>query len=1055
MFKKIKFAVIALLMAGLGFPVIAVAQEQVTVSGTVSDAIGPMMGVGIMEAGTSNGTVTDLDGNFTLKVFQGATLEVSSLGYKTLTIEVGSQTAFNLIMEEDNEALEEVVVVGYGVQKKKLVTGSTVQVKGDDVAKMNTTSALGALQSMTPGVNITSTNNQPGEGFKVNIRGLGTVGDSAPLYVIDGVAGGDINTLNPADIESIDVLKDAASAAIYGSRAANGVILVTTKQGKAGKMQVSYDGYVGFQNLYKKPGMLNAQETMAMQDEAAFNSGAPMKDWQNLLGSRVWGMLQNGWTGTDWLEEIRVKNAPTTNHALNLAGGNEFSKFSAGFSYTKQDGILGKPVAPSYDRYTGRLNSSHVVYNNGDRDVVSFGENLTFYYSTHSGIAELMAEYNDVRQAMMVTPLLPAYDANGNLYDVAAKDADGWNLDVNTANPLLPMTKDHGLNNYRNYGLNATAYVDIAPFKFLKYHGAFSYRMSGTSGRTLAIPYKASVDRQNDSYTVNQSAFLGHSISYENTLTYTMPKKGDFSFDALVGQSFEKTGTGESLSAGNSVVSGSQVPTMLPDMQHAWLDNVNNVLSGVSIGGSPSSEWALLSFFGRANFNYAEKYMLTLIARADGSSNFARGHRWGFFPSVSAGWVMTEEDFMKDVSWLNFLKLRVSWGQNGNQSISNFQYLSPVAFDNSHVYNFGETVLSSTGAKSVGAYVKNLANPDVTWETSEQWDLGTDIRMFKSRLSLAFDYYIKYTKDWLVQAPVLATAGTAAPYINGGDVRNSGVELSLGWNDQVGKDFSYNTSLNFSYNRNRVTRIANDEGIIHGAGNQLGNDRGVGEFYRAQVDYPIGYFWGFETAGVFQNQAEIDAWRAKGDGFGQSSPQPGDLIYVDQDHNGVIDDNDKVMIGNPHPDFRLGFNASIAWKGLDLGLTLNGAFGQQLLYAYRDKTTQVFDRWYGEGTSNRLPRLGDGAQIAGTVSDIDIENGDFLKVQNITLGYDLKHLFKNMPLGQVRLYVSAQNLYTFTKYPGMDPEVGFGGYGVGWVSGIDVGAYPAARTILFGVNIKY
>ena len=1037
-------------------------QQAKKVTGTVVDAMGPVIGANVLEQGTTNGVITDIDGHFSLEVQPGSKLEISFIGYVTQVIEVGNQTDFNIVLEEDNEMLDEVVVVGYGVQKKKLVTGATVQVKGDDVAKLNTTSALGALQSQTPGVNITSSSGMPGEGFKVNIRGLGTIGDSEPLYVIDGVAGGDINMLNPADIESIDVLKDAASAAIYGSRAANGVILVTTKQGKEGKMQVTYDGYVGWQNVYKMPALLTAQQSINQINESTFNDGNPAVDWEGRLGSRVWGMIQDGWQGSNFLEAMRVKNALTQNHAVNIAGGNEMSKFSAGFSFTSQDGILGKPVTPEYTRYTARLNSSHVILKGKDRDIIKVGENLTFYYSDRSGIAAQGATYNDVTNAISAMPFLPMYNAEGGLYTQADKEADGWVYSAEAANPLLQMINDHGNNLSRNYGLNATAYLEVEPIKNLKYRGAFSYRMTNSSYRSMIVPYRASINTGSDSYIVHQDASLGHEISWENTISYVMPKINDHGLDFLLGQSFEKTAIGEELSAQNAIADGSQLPILNGDFDYAWLDNASNVLASTQLKGSPWPEWALASFFGRINYNYAEKYMATFILRADGSSNFARGHRWGYFPSASVGWVVTGEKFMENTrNWLDFLKIRASWGRNGNQSIDNFQYISPVAFDQSHVYNFGQTIVNTTGEKNPGAYVTTLANEDVTWETSEQFDFGIDARFFNSRLGLAFDYYIKNTKDWLVQAPILDTAGTNAPFINGGDVRNQGFEIALNWNDQVGKDFRYGINLNLSYNKNEVTRIANEEGIIHGDANALGMGRQLTEFYRAQVGYPIGYFYGYETAGVFQNQAEIDAWRATGDGFAQSNPRPGDLKYVDRNHDGKINEEDKTMIGDPNPDYRLGFSFNMAYKGFDLSVTTQGAFGQQLFYGYRSNTTDALDHWRGEGTSDRFPRSGTGATLTGNVSDIDIENGSYLRIQNVTLGYDFKKLFPRMPLQQARIYVSAQNLFTFTKYPGMDPEVGYGGGDYqtnssnAWVSGIDVGSYPAARTFLVGVNLKY
>lgn len=1040
---------------------VAITQQSLKkVTGTVSDETGPIMGATVREVGSTRATVTDLDGNFTLEVAPGAQLEISYVGMKKLIVSVGNQNKFNLTMESDSKLLEDVVVVGYGVQKKKLVTGATVQVKGDDVAHLNTTSALGALQSQTPGVNIVSSNGQPGAGYKVNIRGIGTVGDSAPLYVIDGIAGGDINSLNPADIESIDVLKDAASAAIYGSRAANGVILVTTKQGKEGKMQVSYDMYYGWQNVYKMPNTLTAQQAMALADETNYNSGVPALNWQTQLGDYTYGLLQNGWQGTNWLDEIRNKNAMTQNHTINLTGGNDRSKFSAGFSFTTQDGIIGKgDIKPNYTRYTGRLNSDHVILKGKDRNIIKFGENLTLFYSRQNTIAQTSTLYNDIYNAIHTSPLLPMTDADGNLFDYNDAVSTGWKYSDKESNPILLMNKSHGLNKTRSYGLSTSVFLEIQPIKNLTWKSIFSYRMLNTSYRALTAPYQASPNVSSSGYTVRQESALGHNITQENTLMYKMPKMRGHEFDILVGQSIEKTIPGDNLKVSNTIQDGSQVPTMQPDMDHAWLSNTAGAATSV-FEGYPFDEWALASFFGRVNYNYKDRYMATFIIRSDGSSNFARGHRWGTFPSISAGWVISDETFMeKSRSWLDFLKLRASWGQNGNQQIANFQYVSPVAFDLSHGYQFGDTHIQKGSLPNTGAYATNLANEDVTWEKSEQIDLGVDMVMLNSRLRLNADYYIKKTKDWLVQAPVLSTAGTAAPYINGGGVENKGVEIAVTWNDHIGKDFTYSLGVNAAYNKNKVTRIANTEGIIHG--NTGAIDVSTAEFYRAQVGYPIGYFWGYKTAGVFQNQQQINDWRAAGNGFAQADPQPGDLIYVDTNKDGVINDEDKTMIGNPHPDWNLGLNLSLGYKGFDFSATAAGAFGQQLIFGTRQSTIYAFDRWHGEGTSNRFPRLTTNAALSEHVNDTWVENGDYLRMQNITLGYDFKHIWRNSPLQRMRLYVTVQNLFTITGYKGMDPEVGFGGadrYGqnaTSWVTGIDMGSYPSARTWMIGANLTF
>jgi len=1022
--------------------------QKKTVSGKVVSASDnlPIIGATIAVEGTTTGTVTNIDGEFSIDVDASDVILVSFIGYKTQRLTVATQTSFNVILEEDVTDLDEVVVVGYGVQKKKLVTGATVQVSGDDLQKMNTVSPLGALQSQSPGVNITQNSGQPGEGFKVTIRGLGTVGNSSPLYVIDGVAGGDINALNPADIESIDVLKDAASSAIYGARAANGVILVTTKRGSQGKMQVTYDGYYGIQNPYKTPPSLTAAEYMTILNEVNFNEGLAAYDWASLIPD-LYQQVQNGWEGTNWLKEIENANAPTQNHAINMMGGNDMSTFSIGFSYANQEGIYGKPVQPDYERYTVRMNSDHVIYKNNDIDVIKFGETMNYSYNEKMGIGIGNIYWNDIHNMLVACPLMPVYNADGEYFAVDDLNSSGLaSIDQGMANPIASMVYNRGQNISKNHNLNLNTYIEIQPIKNLILKSSFGYKMGAGTYRSYVPAYELSNTAINTTDDISQSSYVGYSWTWENTAAYSL-KIGSHDISALIGQSLEKWGMGESLSAANS-------GSIFSDFEHAWLDNAQTYTAGETTwSGSPYGEGGLASFFGRVNYNYNETYMLSLVMRADGSSNFASGNRWGYFPSVSAGWVMSNESFMENTSsWMNFLKLRASWGQNGNSSISNFQYLATVAFDSSNAYSFG----NSKTSQSIGGYADILPNKDITWETSEQLNIGADARFIDSKLGVAFDWYQKTTKDWLVQAPTLASYGTGAPYINGGDVENKGFELALNWNDNVG-ELRYGVNLNLSHNKNEVTRIANGEGIIHGDANVL--SQGTTEMYRAEVGYPIGYFWGYKTAGIFQNQEQIDNTAA----ILQENPQPGDVIFVDTNGDGAITSEDKVEIGNPHPDFTMGFSFNLGYKGFDLAVTTNGAFGHQIAKSYRsfadskvqNYTTDIFGRWHGEGTSNKLPRLSSGSHVNWQeISDIYIEDADYVKIQNVTFGYDFKKLLPNIPFGQARLYVSGQNLYTITKYSGQDPEIGYGG-GQSWVSGVDLGFYPSPRTYLVGVNLKF
>ncbi|WP_165021042.1 SusC/RagA family TonB-linked outer membrane protein [Dysgonomonas sp. ZJ279] len=1022
--------------------------EGRTITGVVKDVTGePLIGVSVSIKGTTIGTLTDMDGNYSIKIQnENNVLVFSYIGFIPHEITVGNKKEIPVTLKEDTQNLDEVIVVGYGVQKKKLVTGATLQVKGDDLQKLSTTSALEALQSQAPGVNITQTSGMPGEGFKVNIRGLGTVGDAAPLYVIDNIPGGDINNLNPADIESIDVLKDAASSAIYGSRSANGIILITTKQGKAGKIQVTYDAFFGWQNAYRMPSLLNAKEYMTVMNEVRFNEGNDPYDFAALVPNQYNAIMDGTWNGTNWLEEIRNKNALTQNHAFNLTGGSELSKFSMGFSYTSQDGIFGKPVAPNYSRYTFRINSDHILLKASGFDVIKIGENVTYSYNEKSGIGIGNQYWNDVHNMVVANPLMPVYNSDGGYYDYYSKLADGWNLDGATANPIADMEYRRGHNISKTHNLQANVYVEIQPIKNLKLRSSYGYKMSSNSYRQYRPAFKLSTTNEAGDQ-VNQTQSQGNSWTWENTLSYSFKLNDVHSFEALAGQSLEKWGMGENLGITNinSIFPGS--------WKHAYLINTGGVTSsGTSITGSPWDQGRLASFFGRVNYNLKETYMATAIIRADGSSNFAPNKRWGYFPSFSAGWVVTNEPFMESTSnWMEFFKLRASWGQNGNQNIIPFQYLSTVAFDNFNNYYFGNDKIT----QSIGGYPDIIANNKVSWETSEQLNLGFDARFIGSRLGVAFDWYTKKTKDWLVQAPVLASYGANAPFINGGDIENRGLELGLSWNDNV-SDFTYGANLNLGYNKNEVTKIDNTEGIIHGPENVL--SQGTKEMYRAQVGFPVGYFYGYKTAGIFQNADQVANTTAK-----LAGAQPGDVMFVDTNNDGFITDDDKVMIGNPHPDVRLGFSLNFGYKGADLSFTATGAFGHQIAKSYRsfadsplqNYTTEIFDRWHGEGTSNRLPRLTSGSNTNWQyISDIYIEDGDYLKMQNITLGYDFKRLFPKMPLGQARLYLTAQNLFTITSYSGMDPEVGYD-YGDGFASGIDLGFYPSPRTYLIGVNLKF
>lgn len=766
-------------------------QSDITIRGKVVSATdqSELIGVNVLLKGTSSGTITDVDGNFQLKVSPNATLVFSYIGYNDLELNLTpGKTQYTVAMTEDSQLIDEVVVVGYGVQKKKLVTGATVQVKGDDIARMNTVSPLTALQSQTPGVNITKTSGQPGEGFKVinvpsghsiyNIKGIGRTcsTDTTNDY------------LNPADIESLDVLKDAASAAIYGARAANGVILVTTKQGREGKASIQYDGYYGVQNVYKKLNLLNATDYAMIRQEGQSNDNMEPLDFDKLLAPGDWKRIQEGkWNGTNWLNEMENKNAPIQSHSLNISGGTQQSVYSMGLSYTAHEGIFGKPVEPHYDRYTARINSEHTLYRIKDMDVIKVGENLSYSYSEKKGLAIGNMYGNNISSALQTNPMLPmwARDENGN--DIVGEYHQAIPLLNVEVNPIGKMVYENGNNLSKNHNLNGNIYAVIQPIRNLKFRTNFGYNFSASSYRSFSPKYHLGDAAKRDNNSVYQSMSTGLGWTFENTLSYDFTIKDTHNFNTLIGMSAERGGLGES-------INGTNEKLIFDSFKYAYLDNAKLIIPGqTTLGGAPWEKTGLMSYFGRINYDYKETYMLTVVMRADGSSNFAKGNRWGYFPSVSAGWVLSNEKFMENITdKISFLKIRASWGQNGNQSITPFQYLSTIAMSNNDYFPGQDK-----GDKQTGSYPDIMPNPDVTWETSEQLDLGLDARFFDHRLSFTFDWYHKKTKDWLVQAPVLASYGTAAPYINGGDVVNKGVELSLGWRDNI-NDFNYSALINLS-----------------------------------------------------------------------------------------------------------------------------------------------------------------------------------------------------------------------------------------------------------------
>jgi TonB-dependent starch-binding outer membrane protein SusC len=1038
--------------------------DQRKITGTVTDVTTgqPVASASIVVKGTKNAVVSDENGKFTITAKAGENLEITSVGHvsKILKIEAGTYD-LDIRLDQSSAKLDEVVVVGYGVQKSKAVTGATAHVNGDDLAKLNNTNALQALQGQAAGVNITSTSGQPGGGFKVNIRGAGTIGNATPLYVVDGVITGDITYLNPSDIAAVDILKDAASAAIYGINGANGVVLITTKSGSSAKRkdgQVSLDAYYGVQNVARKTPLLNAEQYATMQNEAALNSGkAPLftQPQINALGS-----------GTNWLNKMFSSNVPTQNFNLGVNGGSDISSYSLGLSYTSQGGIVGGSNLSNYQRYNFHLNSERKLYNGA----LKMGEHLTFSYIDQKGIADGGIYNTTLRGAFTTSPLLAMYDSTGHfLNSMNSTVYNGGPWDNEEANPYALMVYNNQ-NDTRSQKLLGDVYAELEPIKNLRIRSTLGVEYNSAAGHSYTPTYSnLSIYAYNNYENISQSSSQGLTWNWDNTINY-MFKIKDSKFDVLGGSS-------DRISHGSYMGGSNTGSTLFGTFERAYLSNSavtsvsmstdtaaanrQTVTNSMSLSGNAYAVSAHASFFGRINYSFKDKFLASAIFRADGSTVFAPGRQWGYFPSFSAGWVVSNESFMGSTgNWLNFLKARASWGSNGNDGITAFNYLSLISLYNAQ-YNFSNTNSTLTN----GSYPSTIGVENTKWEASQQTDVGIDAQLLGSKLGVSIDLYNKVTKNWLIAAPLLATAGVSTnPFINGGNVTNKGIELQLSYNNRIGKDFSYSISGSYAYNKNFVNNIPTADGIIHGATNSLYVNSP--EFFRASAGNPIGFFWGYKTAGVFQSEADVASYKgAKGQVL-QPNALPGDLKYVDINGDGVISADDKTNIGDPNPHHVFGLRFSGAYKNFDLSIATNGVAGNKIAQSYRDPssyfgnwTSEILSRWHGEGTSNRMPRVTQDNLNWTDFSDIYLHDGSYLRVSNITLGYDLSKVIRSQYLSKFRLYIAVENPFTFTKYNGMDPEVGYsstdasGAYSFG--QGVDVGFYPRPRIYMAGVNVVF
>ncbi|MDR6197389.1 TonB-dependent receptor [Siphonobacter sp. SORGH_AS_0500] len=1025
------------LMAGF----LGVAAQGLTVTGKVT-AKGdgaPLVGVSVLVQGTTTGATSDVAGNYRVTVpGSEAVLIFSQVGMKRQTITVGNRTQIDVVLEEDAGNLDEVVVVGYGAQKKSVVTGAISSVKASDLATMPITRVDEALQGRASGLTITQSSGQPGSNSSVRVRGLTTLNNNDPLWVIDGVVvdNGGIGYLNQSDIESIEVLKDAASQAIYGARAAAGVILVTTKKGKAGSIQVSYNGFYGVSSPAKKLNLLNASQYATIRNESLVNAGRqPLFANPESLGQ-----------GTDWQSVIFNNSARRQNHELSISGGSEKSTFYLSLGYIDQEGIVATPIS-KYNRLNIRLNSTHKL-----AKWLTFGQNLGYGREKNVGLGNTNSEFGGpLSSAINLDPLTPTVitdpteaaaapytntgirrDANGRPYGISRYVAQ------EITNPLAYMQTRLG-----NYGWSdnivGNAYLEAEPIKGLKLRSTLGAKLSfwGSESFSPLAYLNATTITSQTSFSRVMNRRLDYNL--ENTISYTR----DFdrhNFSVLVGQ-----GAYQDNNTFMNSVTFYNIPA--DNFDDASL-NYKRPTDQRSSDGSEGALHRVSSLFARVNYSYDEKYLVQALIRRDGSSRFGANNKYGVFPSLSLGWVLSREAFFPEQKVVNFFKLRGGYGVVGNDAIGDFAYLSTIGSGRN--YAFG-----NSGTYLIGYSPNAPANPDLRWEQTTQTNIGFDATLFNN-VSMTLEWFKKVTTDVLQNPRIPGYVGAISnPAANVADIQNQGIELELGYKKKFG-DFNFSLNGNVSYIKNKVTNLG--RGIEYLSGGQSFQASSY-PITRTAVGQPINAFYGFQTMGIFQNQGEVESYTNADGKVIQPNAKPGDFRWADLNGDGQINEDDRTFLGNPTPTVGYGFTLNLGYKNFDFVLFGQGATGNKIFQGLRrldiqpaNYQTSVLGRWTGEGSTNDYPRIveGDPNKNFLNPSNFYLEDGGYFRIKTLQLGYTIpKTVTTKIGMQRARIYVMSQNLLTLTNYSGYDPEIG------GGVTSIDRGIYPQARSFMLGLNLGF
>ncbi|QIK54450.1 TonB-dependent receptor [Dysgonomonas sp. HDW5B] len=979
-----------------------VAQDQKKVTGVITDLKGePIIGASVVAKGTTTATISDIDGTFSLDVSNSPVLTISYIGYISQEVPTLGKSDLKIILKEDSKILDEIVVVGYGVMRKIDLTGSVSSISAKTIKDKPVANIGEALQGRASGVQVISSG-KPGDNVSFRIRGISTINNSEPLLVIDNVPTDmPLNALNMEDVESVDVLKDASATAIYGSRGANGVVIVTTKKGKSGDGSISLSANWGIQEATNMPKMLDASQFASLHNEMIKNYNNPNYTQRpDFADPTALG------TGTNWLDEL-FRKAIMQNYTLSYSGGNEKSNYYVSGGVFDQEGII---LNTSYRRYTFQFNSESKF-----RSWLKFGNNVTLSHDVKK-----QGSYS-VRDAMAALPTQPVFNEDGSFSGPGEPAYQYGDI----RNPIGSATLNKEQTKGYNVLANAFAEIKIKDNLTFKTLGGIDFKFWDKRNFYPKYNWKPIPQPQSTLYEESNKSMT---YLWDNTLTYMETFNEKHHLNVMIGSS-----------AQNNVYNN-----MSASIQNFLTDNnnqLNNGLTDPTVGGT-KNDWAILSFIGRANYNYADKYLLTATIRRDGSSRFSSENRWGTFPSFSAAWRLSEESFYNKNKWVSDIKVRAGYGETGNQAgIDNYAYFTRL--------KTGQYVFNGTPVSTL--YPKVMPNPNVRWETVKQLNAGIDLSLLNQRINVVIDAYLKNTSDMLVPMSVPITTGysdTDVPSINAGKVRNKGVELTVSSFNMRGT-FEWNTDFNISYNKNEV--ISMNDGVPLFVGDDINMTK-----VRVNTEgHPIGSFYGYVTNGIFQNQQEVDRYAIQVPG----GTAPGDIRFRDLDNNGVINADDRTYIGNPSPEWTFSLNNTFAYKEFDLQIFLQGVAGNDIYNANRiwqesmsipqNQTTKVLDRWTGEGTSNSVPRAiySDPNQNVRH-SNRFIEDGSYLRVKNLTLGYTLpKSISQKAYLSMARFYISCQNLLTLTKYSGFDPEVN--------VSGVDLSTYPVTRTLSMGVNVKF